>query len=104
MLKLFKKIFNSLSILEERIWPKIEPVSQSLQTPSTQQRYLIVILYCIQEVDPLKYRYGSGSRNLIFNGSGSRFFKTLDSGSVWVQLYQKLKVRVPFRFNDLKFN
>ena len=52
LLNSFKKIFNSLSILEERIWPKIEPVSQSLQTPSTQQRYLIVILHCIQEVDP----------------------------------------------------
>ena len=68
--KIIKRIVDSLSILEERIWPKIEPVSQSLQTPSTQQRYLIVILYCIQKVDPLKYRSGSGSRNLIFNGSG----------------------------------
>ena len=103
--KIIKKIVNSLSIMEERICPKIEPVSQSLQTPSTQQRNLIVDSYCIQEVDPLKYRSGSGSgsRNLIFNGSGSRLFKTLGSGSVQVQLHQNLKVRVRFRFNDFKF-
>ena len=44
-----------------------------------------------QGVEPLKYRSGSGSRNLIFNGS------------VRVQLHQNLKVRVRFRFNDLKF-
>ena len=102
LLKSFKKIFNSLSIMEERIWPKIEPVSQSLQTPSTQQRCLIVILYCIQEVDPLKYRSGSGSRNLIFNGSGWRLFKTLYSCSARVQLHQDVKVRVRFRFNSFK--
>ena len=53
------------------------------------------------ESNRLKYR--SVSKNLIFNGLGSRFFKNLGSGSVRVQLHQNLKVRVRFRFNDLKF-
>ena len=53
------------------------------------------------ESNRLKYRSGSGSRNLILDGSGSRLFKNWGSGSVRVQLHQNIKAR--FRFNDLKF-
>ena len=66
-----------------------------------------------RESNRLKYCSGSGSRNLIFNGSGSRLFKNLGSGSVsvapkfkdsdQVHRFKILKVWVRFRFNDLKF-
>ena len=53
----------------------------------------------------LKYRSGSGSRNIIFNGSVP--VQVQDFSKIWVQVriqwHQNLKVRVRFRFNDLEF-
>ena len=52
----------------------------------------------------LKYRFGFGSRNFIFNSSVPvqvQDFKNLGLGSV--RLHQNLKVRVRFGFIETKF-
>ena len=55
-----------------------------------------------RESNRLKYRSGSGSRNLIFNGSVP--VQVQNFSKIWVQVQsQNLKVRVRFRFTDLKY-
>ena len=55
----------------------------------------------IPESNRLKYRHGSGSSNLIFNGSVP--VQVQDFSKIWVQVHRFEMLKVRFRFNDLKF-
>ena len=50
-----------------------------------------------------RFAFGSGSLAQNFKGSGSQILNIKGSGSVQVHRFEILKVRIRFRFKDLKY-